>query len=80
MQPEAFAIRRVGTTGHEICDPDGTIIAWAVDEPWAALIARLLNRMEMEGLNGMVGVADKGDGVSEPGHDCKQYQQKEDER
>ena len=50
-QTEAFAIRRVGTTGR---DPDGRIIAWAVTEPWAALIAFLLNRAEEEGSVGSI--------------------------
>jgi hypothetical protein len=46
---DAFAIRRVGTAGHEILDPDGNVVAWAVDEPWAMLIAAALNRAEAEG-------------------------------
>ena len=36
-------------TGHEIRDPDGTIIAWAATEPWARRIASLLNRLEAGG-------------------------------
>ncbi len=31
---DAFTTRRVGTAGHEIRDPDGNVVAWAVDEPW----------------------------------------------
>ena len=49
MDIDAFTIKQVGTTGHEIRDPDGTIIAWAADEPWALLIAGLLHRVVAEG-------------------------------
>jgi hypothetical protein len=38
-----FRARQVGTTGHEILDPQGTVIAWTVNEPWAAVIVALLN-------------------------------------
>lgn len=48
---EAFSVNRIGTTGHEILDPDGTVIAWAADEPWAHVIAALLNRVEAEGMS-----------------------------
>jgi hypothetical protein len=34
---------RVGTAGHEIRDPEGNVVAWAVDEPWAAILVGLLN-------------------------------------
>lgn len=64
MATNAFTIRRTGTTGHEIGDPDGTVIAWAVDEPWAHDIAALLNRVEMEGLASLIGIADLGNGAS----------------
>ena len=57
MDIDAFSIRRIATTGHEILDRDGTVIAWAVDEAWAALIAGLLNRVEVEGLCGLFGAA-----------------------
>jgi len=46
----AYTIRRVASSGCEIRDPGGTVIAWAVDEPWALLIAGMLNRVEAEGL------------------------------
>ena len=42
----AYTIRRVGTTGHEILNPGGEVVAWTVDEHWAALIAALLNKTE----------------------------------
>ena len=45
---DTFSVRRVATTGHEILDPDGTVIAWAATEAWAALIAGLLNRVEAD--------------------------------
>jgi hypothetical protein len=44
MEIEAlFHARQVGTTGHEIIDPDGHVVAWTVDEPWASIIVALLN-------------------------------------
>jgi hypothetical protein len=51
MQCEKFTIRQVGTTGHEILDPDGRVVTSAVDEPWALSIAGLLNRVEANGLD-----------------------------
>ena len=50
MKTVGFTSRRVGTTGHEILTPQGTVIGWAIDGTWAALIAVLLNRVEAEGL------------------------------
>jgi hypothetical protein len=47
---DAFTIRRIATAGHEIRDPQGRVVAWAVTEPWAALIAFCLNWVEAEGL------------------------------
>ena len=38
-----FTARRVGTTGHEILDPSGNVIAWAIDEVWAAMFVALFN-------------------------------------
>ena len=37
----SFQARRVGTTGHEITDPNGQVIAWTVDAYWAMVIVRL---------------------------------------
>ena len=42
-QNDGFSFNRMGTTGHEIRDPDGLVIGWTVDEMWAAVIAALLN-------------------------------------
>jgi hypothetical protein len=39
--------------GCEIRDPEGRIIAWAVDEPRALMIAALLNRIEAEGVGSL---------------------------
>jgi hypothetical protein len=39
-----FAYRRSGTTGHEILDPNGLVIAWTVDVGWAGIIVGLLNK------------------------------------
>jgi hypothetical protein len=49
MQSGSSAVRRIGTAGHEIL-ADGSVIGWAVDAAWAALIAVALNRAEEEGL------------------------------
>ena len=38
-----FIARRVGTTGHEIINPEGVVVAWTVDEPWATIIVAVLN-------------------------------------
>lgn len=40
---EPFTARPCGTTGHEILDPDGNVVAWTLDELWALLIVRALN-------------------------------------
>ncbi len=47
-----FVARRVGTTGHEILDSTGSVVAWTVDGYWAAVLAELLNRAEADGLSG----------------------------
>jgi hypothetical protein len=39
----SFAARRIGTTGHEIVSPQGEVVAWTVDERWAAIVVALLN-------------------------------------
>lgn len=39
---------RVGTTGCEIRDQDGNVVAWSVDEAWAAVIVSLLNRADVD--------------------------------
>ena len=38
-----YTHRIVGTTGHEILNPDGEVVVWAVDEITAAVIVALLN-------------------------------------
>jgi hypothetical protein len=48
MSDDAFTVRQVGTTGHEIRDRDGNVIAWTVDSVWATIIAGQLNRVEAE--------------------------------
>jgi hypothetical protein len=40
---DSYWFRCVGTTGCEILDPTGAVLAWTVDEAWAAIIVRLLN-------------------------------------
>ena len=48
LQPYSF--RLVGTTGCEILNPDGEVIAWAANEATAAVIVGLLNKVESDGL------------------------------
>ena len=38
-----FHARQVGTTGHEIVNPAGQVVAWTVDECWASVFVALLN-------------------------------------
>ena len=44
QQHNNFTYRRSGSSGCEIVDPDGVVIAWTVDEVWAAMIVAELNR------------------------------------
>ena len=39
-----FTTRRVATSGHEILNQEGHVIAWTIDEAWASRIVELLNR------------------------------------
>lgn len=43
----AYIVRRVGTTGHEILNIDGHVVAWAIDKRWANLIAQLLDQADI---------------------------------
>lgn len=47
-QPETYTFRRSGTTGCEILDLDGVVIAWTIDELWAAVICRLLSTADAD--------------------------------
>jgi hypothetical protein len=38
-----YTYRQSGSTGHEIVNPDGLVIAWTVDVGWAGMITGLLN-------------------------------------
>ena len=38
-----FSFRRVAMSGCEILDPNGIVVAWTVNEEWAAIIVALLN-------------------------------------
>ena len=42
-----FSYRLVGSTGCEICDQDGNVVAWTVKEAWAAVIVALLTKAEV---------------------------------
>lgn len=44
-----YSYRRVGTTGCEVVDLDGFVVAWTVDDVLAALICRLLNTQDRPG-------------------------------
>jgi hypothetical protein len=52
MDIDAFTITQVGTTGHEVRDPDGNVIAWTATEPWAMVIAAALSHIEAERFTG----------------------------
>ena len=39
-----YSMRRVATTGHEVMDQEGRVVAWTVDRDWAALLVSLLNK------------------------------------
>ena len=43
----SFAFRRVGTVGCGIL-ADGVVVAWTVDEPWAAIVVGLLDGAEAQ--------------------------------
>ena len=49
---ESYTYRRIGTTGCEILCR-GIVVAWAVDEAWAATIAQLLNQFPRCGCAGI---------------------------
>ena len=49
QQIDAYTVKCSGD-GYEIVSPHGTVIAWAVENCWATIIAALLNRTEAEGL------------------------------
>jgi hypothetical protein len=38
-----YIARLIGSTGCEICNPAGQVIAWSVNEYWAVVIVQLLN-------------------------------------
>jgi hypothetical protein len=44
-----YAARRCGSTGHEIIDPQGKVVAWTVDGAWAAVIVTLFSMTDGEG-------------------------------
>jgi len=41
-----FTFRLIGSTGYEILNSDGWVLAWTVDEVTAARIVALLNEAE----------------------------------
>ncbi len=46
MAEGSFGSRQVGTTGHEILNREGKIVAWTMDGLWAAIIVGLLNGLD----------------------------------
>ena len=80
MDIDTFTVRRVATSGCEIRDPEGNTVCWTTDEPWALLIAALLNRVEREGLGSLFGIADDGDCLPQVRNDCKRDQQEKEKR
>jgi len=48
FEGQGFAARPCGSTGHEILNQDGEVVAWTVDSVWAARIVELLE-MAAEG-------------------------------
>ena len=49
-----FTFRLAGSTGCEILNPNGEVVAWTVDETMAAMIVALLNRGERKGLGAVM--------------------------
>ena len=43
MGSEPYSSRVVGTTGCEILNPGGEVVAWTVDGYWAAIVLVALN-------------------------------------
>lgn len=53
-----YLFRRVATCGCEVLDFRGTVVAWTVDESWAAIIVRLLNDTDHSGVAVVAGMDD----------------------
>jgi thiazole synthase ThiGH ThiG subunit len=51
-----YSFRRVGTCGCEILAPTGSVVAWTVDDCWAATIVRLLNETAHSGVAVVAGL------------------------
>lgn len=43
LKSDDFRYRQSGTTGQEILDPDGRVVAWTVNAAWAEIIVGALN-------------------------------------
>ena len=41
-----YIVRKVATTGCEILDENGVVVAWSVDEEWGEKIVRGLDSVE----------------------------------
>lgn len=51
---DGFTYRLAGSTGCEILNPNGEVVAWAVDENMAMVIVAMLNWAEREGLSAVM--------------------------
>ncbi len=58
-QAGGYVARASGSVGHEILSPDGVVVAWTVDEPWAAIIVELVDGAEERDL--VLSAARRGD-------------------
>ena len=56
---ESYTYRRVATTGCEILF-NGVVVAWAVDETWAAVIVAKLNNDSCGAVGAGIGIARGG--------------------
>lgn len=53
-----YLFRRIATCGCELIDPTGTVVAWTVDDYWAATIVRLLNETDHPSVAVVAGMND----------------------
>ena len=51
-----YTYRRVATNGCELCDPDGTVVGWTVNEAWAAVIVAKLNNDPSDAVGAGIGL------------------------
>jgi hypothetical protein len=59
---ETFSVRRIGETCQEVLTADGNVIAWTADGVRAAVLVRLLNGADADGLASLSGKANTHNG------------------